>query len=215
MGQRRIAQRQVEERAAIQAVAEAHRDALLQQHPELRDTGLDVLIVPGFNSLLQPMDPTRRETLQQHIQELLATQSVATEAAVTESTNSELVKAACSTCRGFCCRKGGDSAYLTADTIARVRMQHPAMSDADIASVYSSSVPETSMAHSCVFHGEQGCSLQREFRAQICNDYHCDPLDVALKRGKEGAVSVVAIEALSVQRSAVVRVKGLVLRSDS
>jgi hypothetical protein len=144
--------------------------------------------------------------LQHHVQELLATQSVATEVAVTESANSELVKAACSTCRGFCCRKGGDSAYLTADTIARVRMQHPAMSDTDIASVYLNAVPATSMAQSCIFHGEQGCTLRREFRAQICNDYHCDPLDAALKRGNSRAIDVVVIDGLSVQVSALYRV---------
>ena len=64
MGQRRLVERQAEERAAIQAVAEAHRQALLQQQPELHDRGLEVLIVPGFHSLPKSMDPTRRGTLQ-------------------------------------------------------------------------------------------------------------------------------------------------------
>jgi hypothetical protein len=66
-------------------------------------------------------------------------------------------------------------------------------------------MPEQAVAGSCAFHGAQGCTLERGFRADICNEYLCPPI-LAFRAGGQGrAADVVVIEAAQVVRHAVVR----------
>jgi hypothetical protein len=207
MGQRRVAQRQAEERAAIQAAAEAHRQALLSQHPNLRSSGVEVVVVPGFNTAMQSMSQQRRDTLRAHLNEVLnvAPTEVAEDLIDQRSDAAQhVINAACATCRGYCCRKGGDSAYIKAETIARVRRHHPSLDNETIADTYLNAVPEVSATDSCIFHGEQGCALPRDFRADICNDYHCPPLETWLNGKSKLPTAVVVIEHAQVARSALV-----------
>jgi hypothetical protein len=38
-------------------------------------------------------------------------------------------------------------------------------------------LPEKSFKDSCVNHTEKGCSLPKNMRSHVCNDYLCDPLN--------------------------------------
>lgn len=207
MGQRRVTQRQAEQRAAVEAVAESHRQALMTQHPHFRSSGLEVVVVPGFEAALQPITQQRRDTLRSHLEEVLSEtpSEVAKELTVQRSNAiQQVLNAACATCRGYCCRKGGDSAYIKPETIVRVRLHRPDLNNEGLAAAYLNAVPEISATNSCIFHGEQGCTLPRDFRADICNDYHCPPLESWLKTAAKLPASVVVVDGGKVVRSACV-----------
>jgi len=204
VGRRRVTERQAEQRAAIAAVAEKFSQSLLLQHPLLQTRGVESVVVPGFESASQPMTSERREMLRAHLEVVLA--EIGEEAhrdPVAEYTSDTRRKldAACATCRGYCCRKGGDSAYIRAETIARVRRLHPDLSEAAITATYLSAVPAVSMVGSCIFHGERGCALPRDFRADICNDYFCPPLESWLSRDQRAPLIVMTVDKERIDRS--------------
>jgi hypothetical protein len=207
MGQRRVAERQAEERAVVQAVAETYRHTLITQHPQLRSNGIEVVIVPGFDATMQLMTQQRRDTLRTHLEEVLSEMPIElaeVSMAQRSTTTQQVLNAACGTCRGYCCRKGGDSAYVKPDTIARVRLHHPGLSNEDVAATYLNAVPEISAAGSCIFHGKQGCTLPRGFRADICNDYHCPPLEDWMNGESSRPVSFVIIRDEQIHRSVLI-----------
>ena len=37
-------------------------------------------------------------------------------------------------------------------------------------------VPEVGYRNSCIFHGKQGCTLDRSLRSDVCNSYFCGGL---------------------------------------
>lgn len=209
VGQRRVAQRQAEELAAIRATAATYREESLEKNPLLRARGVEVLVVPGFEATMQPMPRPRRDTLRAHIAELLSDE--ATDGQVSDSQLEEIspqaqqvASAGCMTCRGYCCRKGGDSAYIKADTIKRVRRTHPELDFDALIGVYLNAVPESSAADSCIFHGERGCTLPRAFRADICNQYFCPALRSWFDephRAPDVAVAMIVVSDATVVRS--------------
>jgi hypothetical protein len=113
----------------------------------------------------------------------------------------------CATCRGYCCRGGGDSGYIYASTVRRVRERLPDLGAQELVEQSVNAVPEHGVAGSCIFHGAQGCALPRELRAQICNTYFCAPMDQWLARPAEAAgqtTVVVVVDGDQVVRSALV-----------
>jgi hypothetical protein len=208
-GQRWVEKKKVDEQDAIQRVVNEYRDALLEEKPQLKAQGVAVLVVPGLDSSLQLMRESRRDTLRTHIEALLVEPAsvsanvAATPGVVRDATTEKALAAACSTCRGFCCRKGGDSAYIDATTIARVRYEHPELNSSEIAAAYVHAVPESSVGGSCIFHGDQGCTLPRDFRATICNDYFCGALEAWL--GKYSPQTSQAVAAVVIRDSQVIR----------
>ena len=42
------------------------------------------------------------------------------------------------------------------------------------------------MTDGCVFQGEQGCTLSRELRSEMCNRYECNGLRTLRERFREG-----------------------------
>lgn len=93
----------------------------------------------------------------------------------------------CAWCGGRCCRHGADmQAYLEAAHLRRWQLQHPGSSLADAAAVYSRRLPSEPVPGSCVYHGAQGCTLDRSMRSDICNHFACDglrELQQGLRRG--------------------------------
>ena len=72
---------------------------------------------------------------------------------------------ACSLCKGWCCRNGDDDAFLDDRTLARVRLANPDMTERAILRLYLDRVPPVTYRDSCIFHGKQGCTLDRSLRA--------------------------------------------------
>jgi hypothetical protein len=76
-------------------------------------------------------------------------------------------------------------AFLDAETIRLYRQRHPGATAADVRAHYLGRIPARSVEHSCVYHGERGCVLSRDERADICNRYHCNPQMHLLARFRE------------------------------
>lgn len=102
----------------------------------------------------------------------------------------------CTLCRGTCCTRGGDHAFLGVDSLARVRRDAPALSEDELHATYVSHVPSHHVEHSCVYHGEAGCTLPRAFRSNTCNRYLCGGL-TQLARALRDSGSTVAVIGMS------------------
>lgn len=95
----------------------------------------------------------------------------------------EVAQAACALCQGWCCSKGGEHAYLDERTMARVRRARPELDARGILRLYENAVANPAFADSCVFHGAQGCTLDRSLRSEVCNNYFCSGLGTLVKQG--------------------------------
>jgi len=91
-----------------------------------------------------------------------------------------LLGAGCAICRGECCTAGGTHAFLKAASLVRVRAQLVAQGEAptpaSIEAHYMSALPVHHYHGSCVFHAEDGCTLARVLRSNLCNRYLCGGL---------------------------------------
>jgi len=104
----------------------------------------------------------------------------------------EVVHAACTLCRGYCCKGGGEHAYLDERVMARVRQANPDLDARSVMRLYLDRVPAISHEGSCVFHAASGCTLDRALRSDVCNSYFCTGLGNFLKIA-EAAQSVVVM----------------------
>ena len=98
---------------------------------------------------------------------------------------------ACGLCEGWCCRHGGDDGYLDGHAMARVCREMPDLDAGAVVRLYSKQVPAIAYEGSCIFHGAQGCTLDRSLRADICNSYFCGGLAAYFKSGDEDSPRVV------------------------
>jgi hypothetical protein len=80
-----------------------------------------------------------------------------------------VARAACSLCKGWCCRNGEDNAFLDETTMASVRCARSALNVRAVLRLYVERVPEVGYEDSCIFHGKQGCTLDRSLRSDVCN----------------------------------------------
>ncbi|WP_428485895.1 hypothetical protein [Rhodopila sp.] len=112
-----------------------------------------------------------------------------------------VLRAGCAACHGHCCLGGGEHAYLDERTMARVRRDRPDQDARGLIAAYVRDVAPMSYAGSCLFHGANGCTLDRALRADLCISYHCDgltsflrqapaPSDVIIHAVRPGAASV-------------------------
>lgn len=84
--------------------------------------------------------------------------------------------AACGQCNGDCCRNGGNHAYLTEESMTTYVARHPELSFDQIVDSYLNYIPDGINQDSCLFHRPTGCSLTRDMRGDICNQFFCKPL---------------------------------------
>jgi len=92
-----------------------------------------------------------------------------------------VARTACSLCKGWCCKNGDDQAFLDETTLARVCSARPALDLAAMLRLYIERVPEVGYENSCIFHGKQGCTLDRSLRSDVCNSYFCSGLQGYMK----------------------------------
>jgi hypothetical protein len=103
----------------------------------------------------------------------------------------EVVRTGCATCRGFCCKGGGEHAYIDERTMARVRRDRPDLDARAVIRCYVDAVAPLSYRGSCLFHGRHGCTLPRALRAELCNSYYCGGLQDFLRRDPQPAEVVI------------------------
>ena len=102
-----------------------------------------------------------------------------------------VAEAACSLCRGHCCRNGDDDAFLDERTLARVRLANRNATEGALLRLYLNREPASAYRDSCIFHGKHGCTLDRSMRADVCNSYYCGGLGAFLQSEEEPSPTVV------------------------
>jgi hypothetical protein len=175
------------------------RQEVEQQGVELRQAGAEVagvespdsyrlVFVPSFDGKTGWLPRARLRAFRARLQELIRSSAEEPAPSAVEATPdtpppSEMpdvaaaLGAACTACKGFCCQKGGDHAYLTVDTVRRFWRAHPNYGPDDVLAAYLARVKTPTYRDSCIFHGATGCGLPREMRSDTCNRYFCEVLD--------------------------------------
>jgi len=163
--------------------------------PRNRDIDEDAqpVMVPRNDKRLVAVSPVREQRLRDHLARLTggehdpgAAPPVRPEPA---GFAAQVARAACTLCQGWCCRNGGDDAFLDERTIARVHRE--SLAPEAVARLYLERVPEVGYEGSCLFHGKQGCTLDRSMRSDVCNAYFCGGLQAYLTGGDPDAPAVV------------------------
>lgn len=196
-----------------QLIARSRERAKERQHAQalrrvaMQHVGLDpehddppTMVVPAQRDGIAEVTPERRRRLRRHIARLLRNMSTPAEVPAASETwmapPTPLGLAACTMCQGRCCGHGGDLAYLTELTMARVVAAEANPSASRLLRRYLQRVPDKAVRGSCIFHGERGCTLDRPLRADICNRYYCAPVrgffrTAAAREGRDVLVTAV------------------------
>jgi hypothetical protein len=158
-------------------------------------SGNQAVMVPLNTRALVPRDPERVRRLRKHLVQSL--RAMRTMKRPVESASplrpepdgfiGKVARAACTLCRGWCCKGGGEHGYLDERVMARVRQAQPELDARGVIRLYVERVPAVSYAGSCVFHGETGCTLDRTLRSDVCNSYFCTGLGNVVKAAEAPA----------------------------
>src|SRR5206468_2985195 len=129
-------------------------------------------VIPSYSAPVTKLPELRRQAFCDRVTSVITTAMIGRSGppAVDEGTAAALeatpasvapgvLAKACAQCQGFCCRRGGNHAYLTGDTIRRYSDAHPSLSSADILAAYMSRVGQVTFEGSCIYHGSHGCTL--------------------------------------------------------
>jgi hypothetical protein len=161
--------------------------------------GRQAVTVPLNTRALVPTEPERVWRLRQHlVQSLRAMRTMKRPVESASPLRPEpegfigrVVRAACSLCRGYCCKGGGDHGYLDERVMARVRQAQPELNARAVMRLYVECVPKAGFAGSCIFHGLDGCTLNRSLRSDVCNSYFCNGLSSFVNGGEPPTSAVV------------------------
>ena len=165
--------------------------------------GNQAVLVPLSRKQPVPVAPERVRALRKH---LVASMRAMREMKHPERSASPLrpepagfiglvARTACGMCKGWCCKGGGEHAYLDERVMARVRRAQPELDARAVLRLYTDRVPAEACAGSCIFHGAQGCTLDRTLRSDVCNSYFCSSLGNYVKADAvAGSVLVIAGE---------------------
>jgi hypothetical protein len=148
--------------------------------------------VPLLDDPLEPPPAVRVRTLKRHLVQSLRNLRVARRPdRLLQRTTPEpvgftatVLRAGCATCRGHCCKGGGDHAYIDERTMARVRRDNPELNARAIIGLFLARLAPLAYRASCLFHGAEGCTLGRALRAELCNAYYCNGLQEFSRRAE-------------------------------
>ena len=140
-----------------------------------------VAVVPANDRSVEPLPEVRRRrfrgSLARTIRAAFVSDALPPEPTPDEGpgdpSEGRVLEKACAACRGHCCTLGGDTAWITPETILRVLRDRRESRRGELLRRYAGHLPARSYPDSCVYHGETGCTLPRDLRAETCNDYYC------------------------------------------
>jgi len=161
--------------------------------------GSTAVMVPLNTRALAPMEPERVWRLRKHLVQSLRAmrtlkrpvESASPLRPEPEGFIGQVTREACLLCRGYCCKGGGDHGYLDERVMARVRQARPDLDARAVMRLYVERVPPTHYAGACIFQGEQGCTLDRSLRSDVCNSYFCTGLGNFVKSEQPPATAIV------------------------
>lgn len=178
-------------------------------------SGIYTVSVPAQQSPLVAPDQARVRKLKRHLVESLRDlrqakrpeKLIQPPSAEPEGFVADVVRAGCTQCQGFCCRGGGEHAYLDERTMARVRRDNPDLNAAGIIALYTRSLASPGYEGSCLFHGSAGCTLPKPLRAELCNQYYCTGLWDFMRTTPLPEKVVIAAS-----RGGITRISGLIMK---
>src|ERR1700722_10754732 len=167
---------------------------------DMDDDPLPVM-VPGSDKVLVQTPPERVRRLRRHLivtlRALRGTKDTKRSALPPEPQGfaARVAGTACGLCKGWCCKNGDDDAFLDEPTLLRVRRANPSLKARAVLRLFIDRVPADAYQGSCIFHGKQGCTLDRSLRSDICNAYFCGGLHAYMASGATTTpVTVIARE---------------------
>lgn len=161
--------------------------------------GNQAVMVPLNQKALVPTSPERVRRLRKHLVALLRAMRTMKDPERSASPLrpepdgfvGHVARTACSVCKGWCCKSGEEHAYLDERTMARVRLARTELDARAVLRLYVERVPAVGYEDSCVFHGAEGCTLDRSLRSDVCNSYFCSGLSSHMNGGGATAGIVV------------------------
>jgi hypothetical protein len=164
-----------------------------------RAAGNEAVMVPLNQRALVPTSPERVRRLRKHLVASLRAMRTMKDPKGSASPlrpepddfAGQVARAACTVCKGWCCKGGGDHAYLDERVMARVRHARTELDARAVLRLYVERVPAVGYDGSCVFHGAEGCTLDRSLRSDVCNSYYCSGLGSFVKSPVTNASVVV------------------------
>lgn len=158
------------------------------------------LLLPTGPARASRVTPQRRARYRAHLMEMIAAAKSLDSAPPATATagaagTSTMPGRLCALCGGGCCTRGGEKAYLSAETMRRFMDARPDLPDEKVAQAYLERVTDKAQTGSCINHTAQGCSLPKEMRSDICNRFSCESLAKlqAAQRGPEQVRVVVVV----------------------
>lgn len=91
----------------------------------------------------------------------------------------------CRLCKGGCCSRGENHAYLSASSMRRQLDDNPGWTKEDLMEQYLSRLPRRSSKNACINQGREGCVLPRDLRSSTCNFFFCGALSNYQKTAEE------------------------------
>ncbi len=178
------------------------------------DDSLPVMVPRNLRPLV-PTSPERVRRLRRHLIRLLRASLTVPELERSASPvrpepdgfAARVARVACAMCEGWCCKNGEDDGFLDERTLARMRHATGATLTARaVLRFYVARVPKAGYQGSCIFHGKQGCTLDRSSRSDVCNSYFCGGLHGYIANGDAATpVTVIAGEGATMRTSPVSR----------
>jgi hypothetical protein len=170
------------------------------------------VIVPRNVKTLVPIPPERVRRLRRHLLMVLRATPASWDfeppaspvLPEPEGFAARVARAACAMCEGWCCKNGEDDGFLDERTVARVRHTEETLTARAVLRRYVERVPPAGYQGSCIFHGKQGCTLDRSMRSDVCNSYFCGGLHgYMVSGGAKTPVTIIAGEGAMMRTSPV------------
>jgi len=181
---------QLHEQQARARLAEQLRLRLAPRLGQATAAALTVSWIEPHDATLVDLPADARASLQAHLLQLAQHGGDTPPAADAEgeAPDPEAAASLCAWCGGRCCRHGrAANAFLDAGHLRRWQRRHPGRSLHDAAAAYLDRLPARHVAASCLYHGEQGCTLDRDWRSDICNRFACEGLQQLQQQGNAPA----------------------------
>jgi hypothetical protein len=148
------------------------------------------VVLPGFRGDPVPVPAGRRAAFEAHLERVFeqaaaewapllparAETSAPTNGLDEQDARLPVLASACAFCGGACCRDGGDTAWIEVATVHRLLSGEAALDLDRLRAEYLAFLPAAANRDSCIYHGEHGCTLPRELRSNVCNQYACGGL---------------------------------------
>jgi len=163
--------------------AEEHRAKIANCQGLSHVDDLPLAVVPCYDPSIRNLPEKRRRLFRDHLTLQISRAVAVSPGELTEDEypvtltptppEKAFLTEACRLCRGYCCTQGGTRAWMDAPTIMSHMANHPENRPRHVLEAYLDLLPKKSCQGSCVYHTEDGCTLPRSMRANICNRYYC------------------------------------------